>query len=150
MDIVTTYWRKHHSNAEWGERRQCPVEEHTGCDMWTAIRSVRRMSLRTVSAGDRTELSGGQRPESVLDGGSIRAENQGQPGAEMLPHGSAEASAPTKPGEGINGEQYELGTLGQALCRWPKTADALVWPGKGQGVRPPEKSRVIPSQQGSG
>lgn len=47
----------------------------------------------------------GQRPGSVLDEGSARAGNQGQAAAETLSRGSAEASAPTKPGAGVNGER---------------------------------------------
>lgn len=47
------------------------------------------------SAGGRAELHGGQRPESVLDGGSKRAENQAQAGAEMVSQDIKEGSAPT-------------------------------------------------------
>lgn len=40
------------------------------------------------------ELTGGQRPESMLGGGAIRAENQSQPEVETISQSSAEQSAP--------------------------------------------------------
>ena len=47
------------------------------------------------------ELTGGQRPESMLDGGAIRAENQGQPEVETISQSSAEQSAPREHREGM-------------------------------------------------
>lgn len=101
MDIATAYWQTQSSRTQWEKLSQRLAEEHTG-----GTRGPRSgQGEGCPSAGDRTELSGGQGPNSVRDGGSTRAENQGQPGAEMLSPGSAEASAPTKPGEGIHSER---------------------------------------------
>ena len=59
------------------------------------------------------ELTGGQRPESMLDGGAIRAENQGQPEEETISQSSAEQSAPREHREGMTSAQP--GTV-RALC----------------------------------
>lgn len=145
MDIATAYWQTQSSRTQWEKLSQRLAEEHTG-----GTRGPQSgQGEGCPSAGDRTELSGGQRPNSVRDGGSTRAENQGQPGAEMLSPGSAEASAPTKPGEGIHGERKNWEPLARLSALGPKTADPLGWPGRGRGVLLSEKSGVIRSR-GSG
>lgn len=50
--------------------------------------------------GDTAELNGGQRPESVLDEGAVRAGNQGQSAVELqLSVPQEEKERQQKPGE---------------------------------------------------
>lgn len=90
MNIAAIY-EKNDFRTQWKELRPSVWSKSrrgTTCGLQSDQQEW--MSLQQVSVGDTAELSGGQRPESVLDEGSVRAGNQGQSGVEIVSQCSTE------------------------------------------------------------
>lgn len=70
--------------------------------------------MSRLHGATEAELTG-VRPESMLDGGAIRAENQGQREVEMISQSSTEQSAPRTHREGMNSAHTGTWDV-RALC----------------------------------
>lgn len=95
--------------------------------MWTPVRSVRiNVPASRLHGGTEAELSGGQRPESTLDGEAIGADDQGQREGERTSQGSTEKVPPREHREGTNTEHMRTRDPRGSL---PGSGGLLVWQG---------------------